>query len=511
MKKIGSLLLVVVIFCTMLAACARREQHGHIYPPDWVKDETYHWHTCKNPACTEPADKAEHTFGEGETVMPAAKRKDGVRSFTCTVCGYVKTEVIPYVMNHKVADRVYSLLGDEKNGVISASMSTDGMILMLSSHGFDLSLEDDWGDIAIFEYDDVGKMLAIKVGEQRTVISEYDDLGRPTKVGMTTIFTYEKDSVTISPDGVHLYTFDEYGRCIRYEEIHEGYSYVYTLTFDENVGTWTKLNAGAYDDVYTVTYENNSRMVKEVRRRTNGRVDCFYDFKYSEVGLPTDILYIEDPDKADTRGGYHYVYEYNVENYVSKWTAYGVVGAEETKRGEIVYRYDENGRLIEEKELDADGVAHRISTYAYDTAGNLIQREYDDMRGGKSVYEYTYNEKGEKIAEIWTKYEGDALLAKTEEYTEYYENGTRQKRTSIRVDHEEGTHYMTVDEYREDGTRRKETSIAYDAEGKKEREYITEYYANQRPAKETAVRYTEGVEIERTEKLFDEDGNSISV
>ena len=71
----------------------------HAYGEDWKIDASGHWHesTCDAKAPTHDvmkSDFAAHTFGEGEVTKPADYGVVGEKKFTCTVCGYEKTEPI---------------------------------------------------------------------------------------------------------------------------------------------------------------------------------------------------------------------------------------------------------------------------------------------------------------------------------------------------------------------------------------------------------------------------------
>ena len=71
----------------------------HAYGTEWKKDETGHWHdsTCDATAPTHDAMKgnfAAHTFDDGVETKPAGYGVVGEKKFTCTVCGYEKTEEI---------------------------------------------------------------------------------------------------------------------------------------------------------------------------------------------------------------------------------------------------------------------------------------------------------------------------------------------------------------------------------------------------------------------------------
>ena len=71
----------------------------HTYGEEWKKDETSHWHesTCDATAPTHDvmkSDFAAHTFDDGVVTKPAGYGVVGEKKFTCTVCGYEKTEPI---------------------------------------------------------------------------------------------------------------------------------------------------------------------------------------------------------------------------------------------------------------------------------------------------------------------------------------------------------------------------------------------------------------------------------
>ena len=71
----------------------------HTYGEEWKNDESGHWHdsTCDATAPTHDAIKgnfAAHTFDEGIETKPADYGVVGEKKFTCTVCGYEKTEDI---------------------------------------------------------------------------------------------------------------------------------------------------------------------------------------------------------------------------------------------------------------------------------------------------------------------------------------------------------------------------------------------------------------------------------
>lgn len=72
----------------------------HTWSEDWSVDDMYHWHECTYPDCS-LADNSqkngyeEHKWNSGIITIPATEENEGVRTFTCTICGKTKTESIP--------------------------------------------------------------------------------------------------------------------------------------------------------------------------------------------------------------------------------------------------------------------------------------------------------------------------------------------------------------------------------------------------------------------------------
>ena len=68
--------------------------HTHSLSVDYSEDETGHWHACSG--CTEKVDFEAHTEDSGTVTVQPTETTDGIRVYSCTVCGYViRTETIP--------------------------------------------------------------------------------------------------------------------------------------------------------------------------------------------------------------------------------------------------------------------------------------------------------------------------------------------------------------------------------------------------------------------------------
>lgn len=84
--------MVLVLSLAVLTACNNKK---HDFSSKWEYDETSHWHECMTKKHSDVADKADHTFDEGVITTQPTEDAAGVKTLTCTVCGYQKTESVP--------------------------------------------------------------------------------------------------------------------------------------------------------------------------------------------------------------------------------------------------------------------------------------------------------------------------------------------------------------------------------------------------------------------------------
>lgn len=82
------------------SVCGQKKDEAHAdHPGDvrddvWQHDGTNHWNVY---GCGTIMNKAAHTWNEGVVTTSATCTKAGVKTFTCTKCGYQKTEPIPVI------------------------------------------------------------------------------------------------------------------------------------------------------------------------------------------------------------------------------------------------------------------------------------------------------------------------------------------------------------------------------------------------------------------------------
>ena len=290
------------------------------------------------------------------------------------------------------------------------------------------------GTSATFSYDDTANtMTATNADHSGSTITEYDAIGRVTKVTDA-----DGEDIEYKYDGVNLrvmidkagaetdYTYDKLNRLVKMEQREdEGAQVLETTTtvYDDKANTATTT-----DPLMVVTvdqFDALGRLVSETKSNP--------DFG-KEYGSPTLTVLVKTYDKdgnvaSVTDANQHTTtYEYNSLNLVSKMTeaagtpdegvttyTYDLVGNLLTVTGprahdggpDVTYEYDARYRKISQtdalgdtttytyyendllkSEADARDASHK-TLYSYDALGNLT--EVDERARGGGVTLYTYD------------------------------------------------------------------------------------------------------------------------
>ena len=99
----------------------------------WKYDENGHWNPCLRTGCEEHLNAAAHTFDDGVITTKPTDTTDGVRTYTCTVCGYEKTESVPKLGHTPSAEWSY----DSENHWKICTDEGCNEKLELAAHTFD--------------------------------------------------------------------------------------------------------------------------------------------------------------------------------------------------------------------------------------------------------------------------------------------------------------------------------------------------------------------------------------
>lgn len=84
----------VVYTCTVCAATKTEANHEHSYASEWSSDAASHWKACTYSGCSAASETAVHSWGSAVVITAATETTTGEAEYTCTVCGYIKTEVL---------------------------------------------------------------------------------------------------------------------------------------------------------------------------------------------------------------------------------------------------------------------------------------------------------------------------------------------------------------------------------------------------------------------------------
>ena len=91
MKRI-LLLTFLVCFVILLVSCS----HSHEKAEERIHNETHHWYPCSDSECDAVLEKVEHSFTAGVITTQPTPSSDGVKTYLCSACGYLKRQSVKY-------------------------------------------------------------------------------------------------------------------------------------------------------------------------------------------------------------------------------------------------------------------------------------------------------------------------------------------------------------------------------------------------------------------------------
>ena len=519
MKKLVSLLLAVCMCLSvgvMLTACGD-EEHTHTYKTEWAKDATYHWHACEDENCTDVADKAEHVWDEGAITKEATAEADGVKTFTCTVCGETKTEVVEYV-----AQAV-----DKSGYSIFYSDTSDDAIYLIEHNEAGLP-------VAVY-YDDA--FYGERVGERQleysieytndelisSIVSPYyyyeieynedctyaygvayqTNTVKKIENGRTIVISYteNKQLKTISAYGVRgslaQYIFNEDGHVVRLLDDDE----VNLFEYDE-LGRFVSctnmdMSDSSATGTITFSYDGEAELPNAYTYTIDGVVGIKgTNITYDDAGqiLTATLTYYED-EAAD------YIFE-NTSSFdengklVSYYLREG--DAEEFATSDVLYtelKYNDEGLLIEEVESEGNGNNKKDTykkQYEYDANGNCICETYSyyaedgitvestssttytydannlctsKIRGNGEGTRYTYDTNGLLVSEIYVFEDGTESDPITHQWI-FDDNGRLLERSGQRFTYGEDGKKMSYFDVENDYGAGNSYAFTYDASGR---------------------------------------------
>ena len=179
----------------------------HTYGTEWKKDETGHWHesTCDATAPTHDVmkgDFAAHTFDEGVETKPADFGVVGEKKFTCTKCGYEKTEPIEALdaKDNEIVLVDGKTLGKEYDGEVISITKGDFVIegnraptIMFKAKGADDNTYTATAPKKVGEY--TVKVSVAATAEWKSVTQTFDFAITPMVISVAWEPTYNNTNV----------------------------------------------------------------------------------------------------------------------------------------------------------------------------------------------------------------------------------------------------------------------------------------------------------------------------
>ena len=157
---------------------------GHSYSSVWSSDTACHWHQCT--ACIAETDKAAHIWGTGVITTPPTTTEEGIKTYTCEVCGTAKTESVP--KRHSGGG-----VTPPKNDTITVDVTGDKTSVKITAE-----ISGDTASIAEIGRNDIDKAGAgVDITIDLTVLPNEIAEVTVTKNSLENIYDSETDNVSI--------------------------------------------------------------------------------------------------------------------------------------------------------------------------------------------------------------------------------------------------------------------------------------------------------------------------
>ncbi len=458
MKRLISILLTVCMCFSIgmvLTACGDKESHGHAYKTEWAYDDTYHWHACEGEDCTDVSDKAEHTWNDGVITAEATAEADGAKTFTCTVCGKTKTEVVEYVAQ-AVDKSGYSIFNEEDHWNIvkhnqiglpvevyyecafagerdegerkleySIEYTSDNLISSIVSpyRHYEFEYNNDYTYAYGVAYQN---NTAKKVEDGRTIVISYsadkqiEAINAYSTTGLLSQYVFnEKGQVIrlIEQDEVSIYKYDEYGRlvtCEMFDISADGSATSELLTLNYNGDAtlpsgfvWSEDGVICWEGT-EITYDENGQVLTCTctyydGSECDGSLTCISSFdEYGRL-----VNYQEIYKSAEEEEGVYTELTYNSHGLLNEEARFDIVGDNKILSSKNSFEYDDNGNCTRETYTyyAEDGVTAEgtsTTTYTYNENNQCTS----EIRGNGEGNRYTYDSNGLMISEVYVFEDG---------------------------------------------------------------------------------------------------------
>ena len=115
---------------------------GHIPSAEWSYDNENHWKECTAEGCNEKLELAAHTFDGGVITVKPTESSEGVKTYTCEICGYKKTESIA-----KITSVIYPIAISGDVTADKPSAAAGETVNVSAPFGYDIIVADTDGNV----------------------------------------------------------------------------------------------------------------------------------------------------------------------------------------------------------------------------------------------------------------------------------------------------------------------------------------------------------------------------
>lgn len=119
---------------------------GHTPSAEWTYDSENHWKICTTEGCSEKLETAAHTFDDGVVTTEPTDTSEGVKTYTCAVCGYKKTESIEK-LPLKPEEVIYPIAISGDVTADKPSASAGETVNVSAPFGYDIIVADNDGNV----------------------------------------------------------------------------------------------------------------------------------------------------------------------------------------------------------------------------------------------------------------------------------------------------------------------------------------------------------------------------
>lgn len=131
------------------------EAHSHTYTGDWQYDDTNHWKQCTYGmttgyggklmyVCPEKSQNDAHTWDDGVITKAPTTTSEGIKTFTCTVCGGKKTGTISPIVDHTDGSESITVNFNKLEGKQAATVNPKTKAYLDAMKSAEKSLKDPY-------------------------------------------------------------------------------------------------------------------------------------------------------------------------------------------------------------------------------------------------------------------------------------------------------------------------------------------------------------------------------